>query len=535
MVRHTVNRVCTLCGKSILAGFALGLILIFTLLWGVGGNPKPALAAPSRAPARQTYNEGDWRQVTPIMSGTLAAGEVVHISMPVAALDTAEFSIVSNGPLTATLITPAGDIIDPSTPDADPTVHYMLTEPDDEEYPTWMDFYYIETPDEGVWQVALTAEADAQYWLGLGGVSPVEVWVETDKREYGPQETVTVQAAVLKSDGGHSVLQKGFAFTGTVEIDYRNTVPFTLYDDGSHGDIRAGNGVYTGQFTAPAENSELSVIVQAAKGNVMRFATVPVQSFGWSGEIIAVANDRGIDDNDNGYFDKLTVDVVVDVGQAGHYEVTGVLLTPDGDWIDTALFTTYATDTPLATGVNTITLGFDGKALRGSGSGGPYKIDLLSVDYFGEEFYGSATVASARNIYTTSVYAATQFEGAELSVVKASSAVVDDSGDGLYDQLEISVTFTIQERGNYSWRGSLVDKYGNLITRANDRGWLDSKTPAVFTFSGPRLRQVGRSGPYTLTEVFIVRETEPVDYFWFSNVHVTAPYQFDEFGPLTGN
>ena len=531
MVRHTVNRVCTLCGKSILSGFALGLILMFTLLWGVGGNPKTALAAP----ATQTYNEGDWQQVTPIMSGTLAAGEVVRIPMPVAALDTAEFRIVSNGPLTATLITPAGDVIDPSTPDADPTVHYVLTEPDDEEYPTWMDFYYIETPAAGVWQVVLAAEADAQYWLGLGGVSPVEVWVEADKREYGPQETVTVQAAVLKSDGGYSELQKGFAFTGTVELDYRNTVPFTLYDDGSHGDIRAGNGVYTGQFTAPAENSELRIIVQAAKGNVMRFATTAVQSFGWSGEIIAVANDRGIDDNDNGYFDKLAVDVVVDVGQAGNYEVTAVLTTPDDKWSTLALFTTYATKTPLATGVNTITLGFDGKALRGSGHHGAYQVKSISVDYFGEEFYGSATVASARNPYTTGVYAATQFEGAELSVVKASSAVVDDSGDGLYDQLEISVTFTIQARGNYSWLGSLVDKYGNLITRANDRGWLYSKTPAVFTFSGPRLRQVGRSGPYTLTEVFIVRETEPVDYFWFSNVHVTAPYQFDEFGPLSGN
>ena len=444
MMLRFAHRLCALCGKSLMVCLAFGLLLMFVLLWSVGGNSETVLAAASHAPATQPYNEGDWRQVTPVMSGTLAAGEVVRIPMPVAELQTAEFSIVSNGSLTATLISPAGDVIDPSTPDVDPTVHYVLTEPDNEEHPTWMVFYYIETPDDGVWQVALEAKTDTRYWLSMGGVSPVEVWVETDKREYGPQETVTVQAAVLKSDGDFSVLQKGFAFTGTVELDYRNTVPFTLYDDGSHGDLRAGNGVYTGQFMAPGGNSELRVIVQAAKGNVMRFATVPVQSFGWSGEIISVGNDRGMDDNDNGYFDKLAVDVVIDVGQAGHYEVTGVLTTPDGKWSTLALFTTHATDTPLATGVNTITLGFDGKALRGSGRDGEYQVKSISVDYFGEEFYGSATVASARNVYTTGVYSATQFEGAELSVIKASSAAVDGSGDGLYDQLTFSVTFTIQ-------------------------------------------------------------------------------------------
>ena len=79
-----------------------------------------------------------------------------------------------------------------------------------------------------------------------------------------------------------------------------------------------------------------------------------------------------------------------------------------------------------------------------------------------------------------------------------------------------------------------MDKYGNLIARANERGWLDSKTPAVFTFSAPQLRRTGRSGPYTLTEVFIVRETEPVDYVWFSDVHPTTPYRADAFGLLTG-
>jgi hypothetical protein len=86
----------------------------------------------------------------------------------------------------------------------------------------------------------------------------------------------------------------------------------------------------------------------------------------------------------------------------------------------------------------------------------------------------------------------------------------------------------VLQPGLYEWHGLLVDGAGAQVAQAAAAGWLDSQTPAVFTFAGGQL--VGQDGPYTLTDIFITRLAETVETFYFDNVHRTAAYQASQFG-----
>jgi hypothetical protein len=103
----------------------------------------------------------------------------------------------------------------------------------------------------------------------------------------------------------------------------------------------------------------------------------------------------------------VTIDVAIDVLEAGDYDVTGDLYAGNGEKLADGVFTTLSGGEPFATGVQTVTLTFDGKTLREAGIDGPYVLDHLEVDHHAAEFDLPMTVDSARTVYTTTAYTAT--------------------------------------------------------------------------------------------------------------------------------
>jgi hypothetical protein len=433
---------------------------------------------------------------------------------------TAGFMVMGNGPLTVTLLTPAGQIIDPATPAVDPNVRY-----DAQDVTTiWYYQYRVETPANGLWQIRIEAAAAAEFEAFAVGASPLLVHLFRDQGVYRPGETVTLETGVLEEPG---TLHAGFAFSATVQAP-GGDLPLTFHDDGAQGDKFAGDNLYAAQFTAPAANADLEIVVQATKGAIVRFESLLIPVVAQTATLLGVGNERAVDTNGNGFFDAVMVDVVIDVLEAGDYDVVGDLYTGSGEKAADGVFTTLADGTPFVTGVQTVTLTFDGKTLREAGSDGPYVLDHLEVDHHAAEFDFPMTVDAARTVYTTTVYTADQFEGDALRALTASDRAADLTGDGLYDSLTISVTFDVLQPGLYEWHGLLVDGAGAQVAQAVRRGQLNSQTPAVFTFAGGQL--VGQDGPYTLTNVFITRLAETVETFYFDNVHHTAAYQSSQFG-----
>jgi hypothetical protein len=186
-----------------------------------GGNEASAASVQIDSPDAQI--------LTPSITGTLTAGQIQSITVPVEVVTTAGFVVMGDGPLTVTLLTPAGQTIDPATPAVDPNVRY------DAQGDTtfWYYQYRVETPADGLWQIRIEAAAITEFEAFAVGASPLLVHIFRDQGIYRPGETITLETSVLEEPG---TLHTGFAFTATVQLPDGSAFTLTFHDDGVQGD-----------------------------------------------------------------------------------------------------------------------------------------------------------------------------------------------------------------------------------------------------------------------------------------------------------
>jgi hypothetical protein len=385
------------------------------------------------------------------VSGVLAPGATQAFTVPLEAVLTATFQVFASPQVSVTLLTPNNELVDPSTPFTNPQITYTV-QPGDE-YSFYQ--YRVDAPADGVWQVQLQASEVVTYGLGASIVSPVSLVAERGESIYRPGETIHLYAASVNDH----VLQAGFTVTGTAALVDGATFALDFYDDGTHGDITANNGIHTAQLTAPAATASLAVTVWGEKGNLLRKTDLQVPVVAQSAAILQVENEMQLDTNDNGFFDELAIDVSIEIATAGKYDLYGTLTGSSGQRLDDAVYSS-AEHGVFASGVQTVTLRFDGKTLRAAGVDGPYILDDLRFDYYAPNESYAFTVDSRSQVYTTTAYLAQHFEGEALTLVAASDRATDLTGDGLYDSLVISATFDVLVPGDYDWSGLLVSADG---------------------------------------------------------------------------
>jgi hypothetical protein len=471
------------------------------------------------------------QQIIDYYTGTLHAGEVQSITVPIEAVAAASFGVTAQSALSVTLINPTGDVIDPATPGTDPQILYKAAEPAAEATtPRWSYQYLVEEPSDGIWHMQVTAAETTEIRVTTTGATLVKVGAYTDKTNYRPGEIVTVEAVAIESTGGNTYqLSPGVALSGLVRLSDNSTFPLTFFDDGTNGDIDAANEIYTAQFPAPNIYGDFTVLVEGTKGNLHRINGVRVHVYNLTATIRGVSGERTSDTNGNGRIDELELDVVIDVAEEGNYDVVGDLLTPSGQKLAHGVFSSVDSAGVLTTGLHTVTLSFWGQALREAGFDGPYVLDNVAVQRHAGEFPLPVTMASARTIYTTTTYMAEQFDGERLRVLATSSLADDLTGDSLYESLTISVTFDVLLPGRYEWFGMLVAPDGVLVGQASGRGQLDSQTPAAFVFTGGRIAAAQRNGPFRLTDVYVTTAGGNAATEYFYDVHTTLAYAYTEF------
>ncbi|MBN1890572.1 MAG: DUF11 domain-containing protein [Thermoflexales bacterium] len=236
-----------------------------------------------------------------------------------------------------------------------------------------------------------------------------------------------------------------------------------------------------------------------------------------------VYSDAARDTGSDGQYDALDVTVGLDVQAAGAYTVSGVLLSlahPEAGYLADAL-----ASAALSTSGGSVTLSFDGRALRQGRADGPYQLAALSV-------YNAAgdLVAFAAGPYTTTAYAYTDFQAgaAELSGVYSDQGL-DTNSNSRYDILRLSTEVSVSLPGVYSLVGSLSADQGPALGSASAVYTLSAGLQALsLDFDGLPIGDSGFNGPYRLAGVSLLDSGGSLVDF-DPRVYSTTAYAYSQF------
>ncbi|MCE7979546.1 MAG: hypothetical protein DYG89_00020 [Caldilinea sp. CFX5] len=267
---------------------------------------------------------------------TVAAGEQRNITVTVAG-SVVLFYLFSDTPIIVTLVDPEGWVIDPAIADAEPAVIYGMSEGNPLTKHGWSTLYQVLNPVAGDWQVRIAADAPNSVLLYGAVKSSRQLQIRPDKVAYGYDERVTVRASLEENEQP----LVGATISGTVVWNDGTILPLSFRDDGQQGDTAVHDGIYTAHFQTPTTNSRPALHVHASYEQSVQLDQTTIEVIGPTATLLRVSEERAIDANNNGLFDRLELDLLVDVQTAGSYGMQGVLYDSSGQDLDWGVMTRH--------------------------------------------------------------------------------------------------------------------------------------------------------------------------------------------------
>lgn len=311
---------------------------------------------------------------------------------------------------------------------------------------------------------------------------------------------VTGRPAVLAAavfDGrqpvaGAQVVARVLSATGLVQT-------VVLRDDGADADGTAGDGLYSGLFVPPAPGvyrAAAEIAGRASGGDFVRHSGAVVEVVPSSGVLTGGVRGRGIDLNGNGALDRIAIDADLQAAVAGTYRLTVQISAAGKKLVGSG-------DVALTPGARTASATFDTQELVQRGLGqGPYSVDVVELNYLdnGRVLFADRKFDQGQIDFRNSV-----FERAALRLTGVSTnAGVDSNGNGLFDELRLSLQIDVQSAGNYAFSGRLADQLGSAITLyASSANLAAGLVNVEFRFSGRDIGARGLSGPYILDNLLV--------------------------------
>ena|GEM_PF-2675419 len=404
---------------------------------------------------------------TPTISGHLTAGQVITIPVPIDTNIQSNFDLTwTAGDLSLTLKNPNGITIDPAyaATHSDEVVYTENTDPSSLLFAN----YAFNTTVLG--QYILTVSTNnvgsegTDFSLSVQVDSPRTLSIVTDQTLYPTGGIATLTAAIENAGVGltGATVQALISKPGVVN----DTV--TLTDQ--------GGGVYQGTYALPNAPGyfSLSVIANGTDSgieyarqvdNLLVVSPPTVQLTG-------TYSDSLIDNDSNGKYEALAMNVDLDVAQAGDYLVSGDLVSGN------SLVAHYlGSHTFVSTGINTATMLFNGDDIRQSTIDGPYTLTNLTI---ADEQNGDLpAIWQAANVWTTGVYnyqdfAATCFVLNLTTNLPASGTIIRNPAPNCNGGLQYTsgseVTLTASSSPGYSfsaWSGDLSGSGGTVSIIVN--------------------------------------------------------------------
>ena len=382
--------------------------------------------------------------------------------------------------------------------------------------------YVIKNPTPGEWNFLVQSVSADSYFLEIWQFkSNIEYGAGTEKPTYSFGETATV-FAYLKD--GANAIPNVTVVAKIISVDGSESQTI-LYDDGTHDDQVANDGVYTNIYNPPAIG-RYSYIISAAGNNIQRQI---------NGEFSVITNnsvftnnytDNATDSDNDGFADILTIVAEVDIKIAGDYEIIGSLKEANDHFIQTVLVPLNSVNT----GKQNIGLDFDGTLIHENGVDGLLKLtDLMLRFRIGSQFVFIDYRALA---YETTIYSSDDFEQ-PLVVLTGNNGDqgVDTNTDSLFDLLRITLELEIIKPGSYQVIARLVASNGQEIEWVNKTiSLIEGLNQVSLDFDGQKIRQSQTDGSYLLKDLLIIgQNTGAGTSISTVDAYITGAYSYTQF------
>jgi hypothetical protein len=266
----------------------------------------------------------------------------------------------------------------------------------------------------------------------------------------------------------------------------------------------------TGQWTILATFSEAgdNFIRATTTGTHLREASSTVSVVAGDVTFSPGFDEQVVDSNRDGLIDKLVLTPTITIPSAGEYQALAKLV--DASGFEVATNGQGAVN--LAAGSQPISLEFDGKYIYQSGRWGPYTLEV-TIDR-SLPLPTTIDVADAR-LGQTAVYDYMQFQHDRIAVdpKSMSSKAVDTNGDGLYDELDITGTVTVETPGLYALNSGLYGNkpFGQVAAEYMTFQLAAGANSFTLVYKGSDIAKSGVDGPYTLLDLDVYLSADPMD------------------------
>jgi hypothetical protein len=329
-----------------------------------------------------------------MIENTLApAGSVNHTVQVDTGGNTNFILFWSGGDPTFSLTQPDGQTIDPVYAAAHPELVTYSNQPGGG-MTLNQRVYTFANASAGAWQMEVTNEGtESSHTYAFAQLTSTRaLTVSTSADTVSPGDSLTITANVTNGTTGIPGAAVSAALTRADGV--RDSLSFT----------DRGNGTYTAIYSVPNAPGYLTLSVTAAgsDGGVLfeRQAVQTLDIRSTAARFSHEYSDSAVDNDSNGKYDSLDVQVGVNVTTSANFLLTGDL-TSNGQYVAHA-----GTQTELISGVQSPVLSFSGDEIRTSGLNGPYTLTNLTLT---DLALGSIPLDSASNVWTTPAYNAADF------------------------------------------------------------------------------------------------------------------------------
>jgi hypothetical protein len=226
--------------------------------------------------------------------------------------------------------------------------------------------------------------------------------------------------------------------------------------------------------------------------------------------VVQPLSDHGIDNDGNGLFEYLSIDVTVDSSFTGWYDLGLVVWDINGNnfYYDSQSF--Y-----LSPGQQTVNMLILGNIIINNNAYGPYSLVCVS----GTDYIWGGTI---------NAYGPQDFEKIVSFVLPSLVFGSDQDLDGLYEDLVIQETIEVYEAGWYRVDGYLMDSQWNQLQDRIDIFLQPGQYQVCLKFSGARLLRNGIEGPYQIVVNLYDENWNHMD----SDSQLVSEYTLNQFEPL---
>ncbi|HSY49271.1 MAG TPA: choice-of-anchor X domain-containing protein [Thermoanaerobaculia bacterium] len=304
-------------------------------------------------------------------------------------------------------------------------------------------------------------------------------------------------------------------------------VAATFRDDGTGADEVAGDGIYEA-YVNPGQPGtyqvQADVTGTASTGAFRRSTATELRVVPHNAHISGFV-DRGLDDDFDGFYDRIGVTALATVSESATYRISVRLRASNGHEIQ------QSSEQKLTAGSVSPEVTFSATDItRDLGVDGPYQV--AEVRYY--ELVGADFVpADIRyDLGPTSSYALSELQhnAVRLSGFAAATAT-DTNGNHLYDVLTIDLGIIVDFSDQYTAAVSLTDRNGREIGFASGSLFLDSGVNTItITFDGTPIGKNGVDGPYFLSNLIMYSSDQSLVV---TRVFTTQPFSASQFEGFT--